>query len=176
VRAERSVLGLELDNRLPGLLWKAVLSLRRQRKEAGHPVGLKAGDLAVQRAFGYAGLTGAFGGSVSEEHDGPQQLVGALLGKSTQQLQLLPVIGRFDPLTSRSGHDDTLSATAAQHAVVGQFASERLISPFQDIPISAAVASNRARIGEVSWYQGANSFQCPSDTTSTVPSITLMAV
>ena len=71
---------------------------RRRRGEAGHAGWFEGVGLPVEGALGDPGLAGADAGRQSREDDGTEHLVAALRGKPTQQLQLLPVIGRLDPL------------------------------------------------------------------------------
>jgi hypothetical protein len=104
VRTEGRVLGCELAQGLAHLRWKPALSCRNWREEARHAVGLEAGRLTVEGALRRVRLTRALSWRVPEAGNGTQQLVGALLGKATEQLQLLPVVGRFHPLASGARH------------------------------------------------------------------------
>lgn len=61
IRAERWVLRLELDDSLPDLIREVVLPCGNRREEAGHPVGLEACRLAIERALRCARLASTFG-------------------------------------------------------------------------------------------------------------------
>ncbi len=82
-------LGLQRDDRLTDLQRQpSTIALgRRSRivKQTLHPLFGEPHRLAAQRALRDAGFAGADRGRLAEEHDGPQELVGLLLGGGHQQ-------------------------------------------------------------------------------------------
>lgn len=76
----------------------AMLLHLRGAEEARHPFGGEARGATIERPFRRPRLPGTFGGCVIEQDDWANEFVGALLGELDAQLQLLPVIGRLDPL------------------------------------------------------------------------------
>lgn len=68
-------------------------------------VGVEAISIAVEGARRLARLLGTFGWRAAEEDDRADQLIEDLLRPVEQKLELLPVVGRLDPLAFGSGHD-----------------------------------------------------------------------
>jgi hypothetical protein len=80
MRAEGLELGLELHDGAPEHCGQAVA--RRSRdglEQAGHPLGIEAIGLAVDRALGDTRLLGPLGWGRAEQHDWADQLVADLL-------------------------------------------------------------------------------------------------
>ncbi len=107
VWAERRVLGLQRQDAMPQVSrhpTAVIVGPRSGREEAGHPLGVEAVRLAVERALRDTGGLGPLGGRLPKEHDGPQQFVGLLLGELHAQPQLLPVVRRLAPDPFRYCH------------------------------------------------------------------------
>jgi hypothetical protein len=83
-QAKRRILGLQRDDGAADLGGQPPTIALGQRsrivEEALHPRAGEPSGLAAQRAFRDAGLPGAIRSRLAEEHDGPQELVGFLLG------------------------------------------------------------------------------------------------
>ncbi len=67
----------------------------RRAEEAGHPLVVEARRLSVEGALRGAGLLRAFRRGLTEENDGTNQLIQVLLRERGEQMELLPVVGRF---------------------------------------------------------------------------------
>jgi hypothetical protein len=112
---------------------------------------------------------------------GRRRLVGFLLGRGDQEAELVPIVGG---IAARGWFRSTPPGPPGHRRVrprglpTGSWVGSNLSCwlTFRAHPISATGASNRARIRRAARYQGVNSFQCPSETTSTAPSTTCMAV
>ena len=63
------------------------------RKQACHTFVGKPSGLTIERTLGDACLFRAFSRRVAEEHDGAQDFIAQLFGKSMQQRELLPIVG-----------------------------------------------------------------------------------
>ncbi len=74
-----------------------LLHLRRW-DETGHAELLETGDLAIQGALGCAGLGGTLCGRMAEEDHRPDELVAPLSVCPDAEFQLMPLMGRLDPL------------------------------------------------------------------------------
>ena len=61
-------------------------------------------DLAIEGSFPRAGRRGALGRGVAEEDHRADELVAPLPDRLDAQRQLLPVVGRLDPLASLRPH------------------------------------------------------------------------
>jgi hypothetical protein len=79
---------------------------------------LEASRLPVERALRRSYLACPFGRRVPEEHDRTEQLIDKLLGKATEELELLPVVGRLNPLAFRPRHSIPLPLMPEGHATV----------------------------------------------------------
>jgi len=114
VRVERRVLAPEVDDRLADRRGELSVALYFGRRgEAGHPPLVEGVGLAVEGALRHAGLAGADAGGLPEEDDGADELVGALLGRLGEQLELLPVIRRRHLLPLHPDRPLTTGAVSA---------------------------------------------------------------
>jgi hypothetical protein len=99
VDVQRRVLALAVEDRLAhtGREGPMLLHLRRW-DETGHAELLETGDLAIQGALGCAGLGGTLCGRMAEEDHRPDELVAPLSVCPDAEFQLMPLMGRLDPL------------------------------------------------------------------------------
>lgn len=93
-----------------------MMFLDGRSKEAGHAVLGAAGCLSVEGACGDTGLLGTFRGGMTEEDDGANQLIGELFGKLREQVELVPVLSRFEAWTGESRHRHSQTIARGQHA------------------------------------------------------------
>ena len=75
---------------------RPVLLDRRGWHETGHPKPLETGNLPKDGALRQTGLGGTLARRLTEEHDGPDELVGALPPLAREQGDLVPVVGGVD--------------------------------------------------------------------------------
>src|SRR5205814_9958815 len=80
------------------------MSLDLRRKQAGHPILREPRRLPRERARRGAGLLRTLRRGMAEEDNRTNQLIGELLGELGEQLELLPVVGRFEARAQTRRH------------------------------------------------------------------------